>query len=205
LDIIISPLIEIVGLGPDMSLRPEEEVVFTSANGVRHGPAGDGRRAWCVGARTTRTAVERGWSATMAGETVEALLRTLAGTEANEPLVHLSGVHKRGDVVGNLMRTGRSARSVAIYDQVLKPLNSQAVACCDGGKSVIVPLFSPRTAEHFAKQVTKTSSIHAIALSRAVAEALGAGDWASVGVCSAPEAQAMRQAVLQRLDDPSMG
>ena len=77
---VYNPLIKIISLKYGVSISNTEAAIFTSMNGVIHGPKGNGQKAYCVGAATTQIALEHGWAAHMYGETAEAFLLTLLTT-----------------------------------------------------------------------------------------------------------------------------
>jgi uroporphyrinogen-III synthase len=60
-----------------------------------------------------------------------------------------------------------------LYDQPLCPLSEAAQNAIIGEVPCIVPLFSPRTAAQFAKQVKDVRSTTAVVMSDAVARKLG--------------------------------
>ena len=196
---VFNPLIEIVPLKPDLLLTPNEQVVFSSANGVACAPDGDGRRAYCIGQVTTEAACARGWDAQTAGQTSAELIETLAQAGIDSPLVHLAGRHTRGNIAENLGKTGLTVRYVALYDQELRPISNEADKILNGGKPLIVPLFSPRTAKQFAQKANCTAWAHVIVLSSAVAQALGDTQFASCDIARAPNAEAMRYSIAERL------
>lgn len=192
---LFSPLLEIVPMHDAATIAANTATIFTSSNGVAYGPEGAGRTAFCVGAATTERAIARGWAAQMVGQDAEALVNVLATTPATKPLVHIRGWHTRGDIAARLRRSGHSVEEVIAYDQVLQPLNEQARRALAGDQTVIVPLFSPRTATQFAKEVQQTTSLHVVALSSAVA---AAAHPAEVNVIAArPDAHAMYDAIRQ--------
>lgn len=190
-----SPLMRIEATGADATLGAQEAAVFSSVNGVRFAPEGAGRRAWCVGEATARAARAAGWRADCAGRTAEELIRTLAETRPAAPLCHFCGVHVRGDVAGALRDAGLIARSAVVYDQVLLPLTEEARAALEGPAPVIVPLFSPRAAAHFAGQVTPGPQLRIVALSAAVADALWTEGREGVLVAEDPTREAMLRAI----------
>ena len=53
---VISPLIEIAPTGVGVDLAPFAGVIFTSANGVAHGPKGGTLPVYCVGEATAQAA-----------------------------------------------------------------------------------------------------------------------------------------------------
>ncbi|CAN0167421.1 unnamed protein product, partial [Chrysoparadoxa australica] len=201
---IYSPLIAIEGLDADVDFK-DEAAVFSSANGVAHGPLGAGRRAYCVGAATTRAALARGWAAEERGQTAEALIAGLIAHPPAQPLIHLSGVHTRGDIAARLTAQGIQTRNVAIYDQVAQPLTAEARAAVARGNPLMLPLFSPRTAAQFANQVPKAATVHVIALSDAVADPLVGASYGRVTVAARPDANAMSDEIARVLNDMPSG
>jgi len=201
IDPLFSPLIRIEPTGADALLSYKEGAIFTSANGVLHGPTGAGRPAFCIGTTTTQAATDHGWTAQAVGPDARSLCAALVTNPPDAPLVHLRGRHTRGDVAATLTRSGLQVREVAVYDQVLCPLTQQAKSALKGEQSVIVPLFSPRTARQFAKEAGRATSCHVIALSPAVAEAAGGADV----VVDTPDADAMRSAVQTAVAERASG
>ncbi len=192
--IVISALIDIAATGADATLPPEAGVIFTSANGVLCASAGDGRRAFCVGAGTTRAAQDRGWRARQVGETAAELIATLCASPPDTALVHLAGAHTRGRVAETLSAAGIPTTRITVYTQNLRPLSAEARSAL--GASCIVPLFSPRTAAQFVVEADRQlGTCHLIALSPAVAEAVPAESVASLAVLPKPQAALMRRAV----------
>lgn len=167
-DVVISPLMRIQALPvewPDF-----DAAIFTSVNGVTHGPEPKGRRAFCVGNATAQAAAKAGWRAQASGEDAETLLASLIALQPEERLVHFSGIHTRGDVAARLRTAGLSAEALAVYDQVPLPLNDAARNALNGENPVIVPLFSPRSALRFRQCGAGTAPLYLGAISAAAAE-----------------------------------
>jgi uroporphyrinogen-III synthase len=200
-----SPLLAIRGLDVDLSLAPGDAVIFTSANGVLHGPKGRGRRAYCVGAATTQIALDNGWAAKMQGLTADALVHEMLRNPVNQRLVHLSGIHTRGNIASRLTAQGVETGNIAVYDQIAQSLTTEAVALISAGKPMIVPLFSPRSAAQFTSEVSQGTFVHVIALSPAVAEAIDGPAYASVQVAQRPDTAAMQVEIGSALDTLSLG
>jgi len=187
LEVVIAPLMEIVATDVTSQIGIGESVIFTSANGVAFAPEGKGRRAFCVGAQTTRHAQDCGWHALQAGDTAEQLIETLLADPLKGPVVHLGGVHTRGDIVQILSEAGIQARHDALYDQQLLALSEAGYAALK--RPCIVPVFSPRSAAQLAAQATgKLTRAYIIALSDAVAEPLRGESCANLTVLPAPQA-----------------
>ena len=194
---ITSPLIEIVRLDASVTLSGDDGVIFSSANGVHAAPDGDGRAAFCIGPATTHAAKQRGWAAEQSGTDADSLVATLIATRPGRRLVHLSGTHTRGDIAARLSAAGLTAEHVALYDQRLCGLTPEAAQAISDAPLVVVPLFSPRTAAQFAHIAPRTSSVHAVALSPAVAGALGGAPLSDLTIATHPDAQAMAAALAE--------
>lgn len=168
--------------------------IFTSAQGPQHSVAGCGRPAWCVGARTTAVARGHGWDARCAGQTADALVRTLEEAPPQMPLVHLAGDHVRGDIAERLAAAGLLITRRTVYRQTLLSLDHAARAALDG--PAVVPLFSPRTAEQFRSELTgPLPGVRLILLSKAVGSCLDGLVTAEMHVLAEPTSAEMRKMV----------
>lgn len=167
-----SPLLRIEAVDASFEMLPSEIAIFTSSNGVRFAPSAKGRSALCVGMRTTQNAIDAGWDAACAGQTAAELIAFCKTHPPQGSLVHLSGVHVRGDIVQHLCELGLQARRLPLYDQVLLPISPEASAVLKQDNLVIVPLFSPRTAAHFAASCPPDSKVKLVTLSDAVTSAV---------------------------------
>lgn len=166
--LVISPVIEIVSTGMVPQVGPTQSVIFTSGNAVARAPEGAGRGAYCVGAQTTAQARGRGWVAQQRGETAEELVAALMACPPKGPLMHLGGVHTRGDVAQRLTQAGIETVHHALYDQQVVPLTDAAHAALLG--PCIIPVFSPRSAAQLIKQASgQLGQAHVIALSPPIA------------------------------------
>ncbi len=182
-----------------------DAVIFTSSNGVAHAPKGRGQAAYCVGAATTEAARKAGWQAQMRGENAEQLILSLSTKPPAERLVHLSGVHTRGDICDRLSARGLQAVNIPVYDQIAQSLSPDAHKVLADRHLVIAPLFSPRTAAQFAAEVPRAQQVHAIVLSNAVAQSLEQASYATVIVSSSPDVDAMVAAIVTVLSDLPAG
>jgi len=197
-ELCVSPLLDIVTIARAVDWGDARGVIFTSVNGAEVTARLSSRRdlpCYCVGRATTEVARALGWRAEMSGDTADALVATLSGRDVAGPLLHLGGVHRRGNVAQRLRDAGSEVRVQAIYDQVEVPLSAGARAVLDGQLPVIAPVFSPRTARHFAHQATGRAPLHLIALSDTVAKPLAGLGVGPVTVAGSPDAGAMIEAV----------
>jgi uroporphyrinogen-III synthase len=150
LDIVIAPLMEIVATDPPPPLPVGAELIFTSSNAVGLAGRGAGQRAWCVGARTASAATQAGFDGVVAGFSADDLVALLNDERPGARLVHLRGRHQRGDVADRLAAAGLSVTSHVVYEQVAVPPDASFTAALTKAP-LLVTLFSPRSAELFAK------------------------------------------------------
>lgn len=193
--LVISPLMQIIATGAAVDMAGYAGVIFSSSNGVAHGPKGDGRVAYCVGDATAQAARAHGWQADVLGQDADDLVATLRQTRPDAPLLHIGGSHQRGDIAERLTAAGLPTQAVAVYDQVLLPLSEQAQAALAGHAVCIVPLFSPRTATQFVTSAAETQNVVAVALSRAVADRLDGASLKGLRIAAEPTAVSMRLAL----------
>lgn len=192
--VLIAPLMRIVSMGPVPDLENACGVIFTSANGVSHAPKGAGRPAFCVGAQTTKHAIEHGWAAQMSGTCAEDLVATLLQARPAAPLVHIGGEHTVGDIAQTLTAADIEVRHVAVYRQQLLPLTPEAKEALQG--LTILPVFSPRTARQLVAETKgKLAFARIIALSDSVAAPFAGENLSQCIILPSPQAIYMRKAV----------
>lgn len=205
LTVTIAPLLRLRPLPPP-TLPAARAVIFTSENAVHAyrqlAGAAEGRTAWCVGGRTAAAARAAGFAAQSADGDAGALAALLIARQAEGPVLHLRGVHSRGSLAAELNSAGIETLEAVIYDQQPCPLTAEAEALLAGQSPLLAPLFSPRTAELFATAAAATPAtapLHVIAMSRAVAGALGAFAPATLDIAARPDAEAVIAALAQRI------
>ncbi|MBY6056459.1 uroporphyrinogen-III synthase [Leisingera daeponensis] len=198
LNVIYAPLIEVRPAQAPVELQGVKGVIFTSSNGVSAASRETTKRlpAYCVGQNTAQTAADAGWQARCLGQCADELTEALLQERPDAPLLHLRGAYTRGSIARRLIDGGLPCREQIVYDQVLLPLTEEAQTVLSAQNDVIVPLFSPRTARHFANLCKDASHLHLIALSEAVADPLKGLSCKALSVSRAPDAAAMTAAVL---------
>ncbi|WP_237278024.1 uroporphyrinogen-III synthase [Sulfitobacter sp. M39] len=189
--VVTSPLLRILPTAAPVDLGGIGGVIFTSANGVAHGPKGGTLPAYCVGEATAQAAAAKGWQVAFHAPDAARLLSMIKAHHPAAPLLHLRGTHQRGDIAERLTQGGLPTRAVALYDQQALPLTRDAQAALADGPS-IVPLFSPRTAAQFADQAHDLQRSTIIALSPAVAEALDRTVVQQILIAPEPTATSLR-------------
>ena len=192
---VMSPMMKI--RPRDVALPKDAELVLTSQNAISALPAGRWR-TWCVGDRTAEAARAAGLEAASAQGDVEALLRLLLQVRPG-PLVHVRGAHATGDLAERLRAAGLEAGEVVAYDQVPLPLTEEAAALLARRGPVVLPLYSPRSADLVAAHPGPwRADVHGVAISEAAAEAFGRA--ARVTVAEAPNGEAVERAVAEALE-----
>ncbi|GGD21072.1 uroporphyrinogen-III synthase [Sinisalibacter lacisalsi] len=197
-DLVIAPVMDIVGTGALPALTEYRGVILTSANALRFVPRLQGVPAWCVGARTAEAARAHGADIMRVADDAESLL---TGFDGAGPLLHIRGEHARGNVAERLTSSGIETHEVVIYRQEERKLTDRARALIQGEDEVILPLFSPRSAALVGSQVVRVGpGLVVIAMSPAVAEAWHEATGAeAVEVCARPTSEEMRNRVARRL------
>ncbi|NOD76020.1 MULTISPECIES: uroporphyrinogen-III synthase [unclassified Ruegeria] len=196
--VIYSPILEIRPLSVAVETEGVKGLIFTSANAVNAAASKGVDRtlpAYCVGPSTTGTAKGYGWQAEMVGAAAEELVGYLLKNRPDSPLLHLRGEHTRGNIAARLTESGLTVREQPVYQQLLLPLTPEAADAADRNLPVIAPLFSPRTARHFADIWSGSAPLWLAAISQATADPLYSMDYAHLKIAKAPTPKKMRKAV----------
>lgn len=194
--VVVAPVMRIVPTGARPDMSDVTAVILTSANAARlyHGPTG--RKAFCVGRKTTETARAAGLDAEFCGENADGLVAHLLKTRPAGHLLHLRGAHARGDIVARLTDSGLRASDAVIYDQQAQPLSPEARALLNGADPVILPLFSPRSADILAAEGVPRAPVQVVAISAAVAEHAAALRPREVQIAKNPDRTAVCELVV---------
>lgn len=200
---LIAPLMQIVEETGPLPLDDIRGLVFTSENGVNAAATRTARRdlpVWCVGDRTAAAALAAGFVARSAQGDAVALARLLIAQKVRGPLLHLHGEHVQADLGALLAAAGIPVRSLATYRQERRALSDSAQAALGGPTRVLVPLFSPRSARLFrAAAGVPRAPLDLVAISAAAAEPLLDWPGTAVAMAARPDAEAMLDAVADRL------
>lgn len=151
-------------------------------------------RALCVGKATAEAAAALGMTAVSADGDADALVRLVQEQDFAGPFLHLHGEDVVGNIAQRLNSAGLETFSLCCYTQVPQPLTAQALDLLRADGPVVVPLFSPRTAQLFAQQCASLEPIAPLfvaALSKAVAEGLAPMRPHRLDLAAAPDAAAM--------------
>ncbi len=201
--VIHSPLLKIEPLTVAVESDESAGLIFSSANGVNAAALLNVDRclpAYCVGPATTQAAQDAGWDAQNLGATAEALVANLLKLKPRSPLLHLRGEHSRGNVAERLTESGLTTREQPIYRQQLLPLSDEALQAAEGNQPIIAPLFSPRTARHFADVWAGSAPLWLAAISEAAAEPLKTLRFERLKIADEPTPDKMQKAVKKLLN-----
>ena len=198
--VVISPLMRIEHQPLDADLTGYRGLVFTSENGVRACPK-CALPAYCVGDRTAQAAKDAGMRAISAKGSADDLVRLIADRAVEGPLLHIRGEHTRGDVAGKLHALGIQVDEHVGYCQVGLPLSEEARKLLGGESTVILPLFSPRSARLFLEKADRIKArVRFVVISGAVKTVLSDSGYDDITVARKPDANAMVAAIKRRND-----
>ncbi len=188
--IVISPVLEIEGTGTAVDLSGYAGVILTSANAVRFAPDLAGIRAYCVGERTAEAARNAGADVKLVAQNADDLVARLKGPG---PLIHLRGEYARGQIADRLKSAGIDTHEAVIYRQNDCPLSEEARELIEGETAVILPLYSPRSAELVGAQVEHVGRrVRALAISLEAAKRWRAETGTDAEICPWPTGAEMR-------------
>ena len=196
---VVAPLMAVEHLTRHLPEGAFDAVIFTSSAGVAAAKELQPllpKKAWCVGAKTARQATAAGWEAITGGGDADALVRAILTAQPRGRLLHLRGEDTRGAVAERLSSAGLETESLIVYRQVPQPLTREASELLQSSGVVIVPLFSPRSAQLFAEALPTghAATLWLVGMSPAVADA-AAGIDAPVAVAERPDTVAMLAAI----------
>jgi uroporphyrinogen-III synthase len=204
IEAVLAPMLTIVPAGDAARqlverLTGAQAILFTSANGVRAFAAASPRRelpVLAVGDTSAAAARIAGFRAVAsAGGTVDDLAELAAAhlSPQSGALLHAGGAALAGDLAGKLRAQGFTVHRAALYDAVpAAALAPETAAAMRRGEAALALFFSPRTATTFVRLAAAAGvgdacrAMAALALSPAVAAALGDFSWRTVRVAARP-------------------
>ena len=99
---------------------------------------------------------------------------------------------------------GRPCDTAVVYDQIEKTLNEKAKQLFSAKIPVIVPIFSPRTAELFLKQIQPSIQTYIVAMSQSIAQVFAKTPDINCSIAKSPDQKAMQQSVVRLLRDANL-
>jgi uroporphyrinogen-III synthase len=172
--------------------------VFTSAHGVEAAKKWgvSSRPCYAVGSRTARAALSISDKVFDANGTAKDLMKLLVQFPAKGPVLYVRGAHVSTD----LTQVGKD-HNLAILDTVgyeqtqCSPSPDFQNDLKQGGKPIILPLFSARSAALLLAQAQPQLDWHIIAMSQKVAEIFDPKQVKTIDVAIRPDGPSMESAV----------
>lgn len=199
--IVIAPLQKIVAVADVIPVA--RELIFTSENAVaplRALSPANGRRAWCVGARTAQVAAEAGFSVMVGGGNSQALVQQILAERPNGPLLHARGRHVTSNLAETLNSAGIETLEALVYDQISQSMPDVGIAALRGTTPLLVPVFSPRSAQLLADAASSASApLMIAAISAAVTVPCAILRPVRLEVAQQPDAEGMLAALARLL------
>lgn len=177
--ILLSPVLGPVYLPVQVPPRAFTALVLTSETGAeaarRISAAGQTLPdlAYCVGTRTAAVARQAGFRVLSAAGDAAALVSFIQSQHRGGLLLYLHGRDTRGQVAEKLNLAGIETVALLCYAQEALPLTDQAIQAIRRDQPVVLPLFSPRSAEILVRQWAELGAKArpwVVALSPAVAD-----------------------------------
>jgi uroporphyrinogen-III synthase len=184
---LFAPLLDILPVTPPPFDMDPDHIIFTSAHAVAAvNRLAITRRgiAWCVGDNTAHAARLAGFTAKSASGAAANLLALIKEAAPQGRILHLHGRHTRCDFAAQL---GAQCTAVCVYDQSALPLKQEARATLMGTEPVIVPLYSPRSAEIMIKDTQIGPHVRFVTMSAQIAAALVGVDEKHILVAGHPD------------------
>jgi uroporphyrinogen-III synthase len=198
-EIVLSPIMRIEHCGDLPEMSGYGTLIFTSRHGVEAYLARHGRRdipAYAVGNATAAAARKAGIDVISCdGDAGDLIARILADSPP-APCLHLRGEHIAANIAQALTLAGTETHEAVIYRQTQGQLTARALSLLQGGTPVIVPLFSPRSAELFFEQAAGAAPMLVAAISDNVRDAVPRGAAQRIETAEKPTAQAMLEVIV---------
>ena len=197
-EMVLSPIMRIEDTGATPELQQAKTLIFTSQHGVAAFVRQSDRRdlpCYAVGPATAEIARSEGFNVIATAGDAESLLAEVMAARPPSPCLHIRGDHAAGEVAQRLTAAGVLTTEAVLYRQTAQPLSNQAQECLRRETPVILPLYSPRSAELLFSELRATAPLYVAALSTNVAAQVPKGSVNSLSVAKRPEAEAMLEAM----------
>lgn len=204
-DVIESPVFKITNLWVPTDLDCYSALIFASQNAVNVAAKNysvRGHSAFVVGKKTAELVKSLGLNVIAAKTNADNLTKSIIAANPKGKLLFMRGRYSTGDIEKHLISSGIETDSAVIYEQEPVDLTPEAVAALRDERPIILPLFSPRSAQLLSRQtneINATAPLIITAISEAVLDAWDGPDPAKVSVAQDPTAQAMAEETLRRM------
>lgn len=184
-EVLISPVLRIVPVEFDRTrVEAAPGLVFTSMNAVAFAGKARNRPALCVGPGTAEAARRAGFAAILGPGNAAGLVPLL---KERQDWLHLHGRH--------LARV-LPVPGIAVYDQRAVPLDAKGRAVLGQDRPVILPLFSPRSADLSANATRDAVAPIAVVAINAHTADCYTGPALQRRIAARPDREAMAEAVM---------
>jgi uroporphyrinogen-III synthase len=200
---LISPLMQPEFLSPAIPPLTYSALILTSETGAeaarRISASGFPlpTRAYCVGNRTAAAAQAAGFQTLSAEGNADDLLALITQDAPQNSLLFMRATDTAGNLQERLLLAGIDTVSAIAYRQNPTHLSPAATSLLQQNTPVILPLFSPRSAQLLTQElhrITATAPLYLAALSPAVAQAF-AWPTAQIQIAAQPNSAAMIKAI----------
>ena len=174
LPVMIAPLMQIVPVDVE-NIGSPAHLIFTSVNGVDQAERlaiSTTATAWCVGDQTAAAADGLGMTVKNAKGNSANLVDLILSERPQGEIVHLRGAHATGNIAERLSAAGLTCRGVVVYAQVDADPPGALLQAFGADTPLIIPVFSPRSAELLSATRPHHAPVTFVAMSEAVASAL---------------------------------
>lgn len=151
----------------------------------------------CVGHKTADIARKAGFKVMKVAPTAEALLALAISCGPGKTFLYVRGRETAKQIALNLNQSGNTALEAIVYEQLPLTLNPEYQLMLQAGNPVILPLFSPRTAEVFQACATglDLQNTTAICISQNTADKLAHARFQAVLIARQPTADAIAREI----------
>lgn len=192
---------EVVPMMPP--LPHADALIFTSETATAcflHSEPARGRVAYCVGARTAKVAAAAGFSVIIGPGDAVGLFEVIKADYRGGVLLHPRGAQVARNLADQLNLAGIETRQAIVYEQMPLALPPRVRALLTVHIPILIPLFSPRSAELFAFEARDAEArLLLCPISRNAAERLHGLPRARIEIAQVPDASGVMDAMARQI------
>jgi len=192
--IVIAPLMRIVHDGDLPPLDGIRTLIFTSRHAVEAFAEQTGARdfvCYAVGNATACAARQAGFNPISCDGAANDLTNRMIADRVSGPCLYLRGEHTAADIAGRLSTSGIETREAVLYRQDRLSMPEDARTLLSRADSVVLPVFSPRSATVFFDLATPAAPLLIAAISKNAAQAVPDGRAAMLRIALRPTSESM--------------
>ena len=193
-NILVDSITKIEGVDVLYNFSSVKGLLITSSNAVTYLPAalaGSKLPTFCVGGATTHVALKQGLMAQHLAATAQGLYNVLSRRFLEGPLLHLRGSHSTLDFEAYFRDTPTDVQNLITYQQIAQDLAPATYTLLRGMVPIVLPIFSPRSAELLCKLDLNWALHTCVAISETVAVRCRTAGFGQVLVSPEPSAGSM--------------